>query len=223
MQNYGSKRDIQILANERPEIFAGKLNWHVVRWLSPLQNEHYHEYSDSLPKELGVDKEALSGFWPKGGPHWDGIAIDETNNSVLMIEAKAHITEMFNTNIQAKAASRQDILYRLEDLSKRLRARCFIKEYWQGSLYQMANRLAYLEFLNGNVAKKWRNRIRLVYLVFLNDSIVEKYPLVKNVKETEEAWRTAFYIAEHKMLALPSKHKLSKYIEHVFIDCNEFL
>ena len=93
MQNYGSKRDIQILANERPEILAEKLGRHVVRWLSPLQTEHYHEYSDSLPKELGMDKEALNGFWPKGGPHWDGIAIDETNNSVLMIEAKAHIRQ----------------------------------------------------------------------------------------------------------------------------------
>lgn len=216
---YGSKNALQLLSNDHPAVFAKAIASHNVRWISPIKDSNYKEYCDNFP-ELGVTSKSLREFWPKGGPHWDGIAIDETNGEYLLIEAKAHISEIFYTDSRAKGSSTQRIAKRLQNLSKDLNAKHYIKELWQGSLYQTANRLAYLDFLNKNSATKWRNKVKLVYLIFLDNSIADKRAF-SNARETKDAWLTALSIAERQMLFLRGNHKLKKHIKHVFISCQD--
>lgn len=216
---YGSKNALQLLANNHPDVFAKAINSHNVQWISPIKADHYKEHCNNFP-ELGVTSQSLNEFWPQRGPQWDGIAIDKDRGEYLLIEAKAHISELFNTNSRAKESSAQLIAKRLQELSNNLKSKHYIKEFWQGSLYQTANRLAFLDFLNKKSAKEWHNKVKLVYLIFLDNPIADKYAF-SEARETQNAWITALSIAEQQLLSLPKRHKLTKHIKHVFISCQD--
>lgn len=209
-QIYGSQHDIQVLtsnpsARARFADSIGSTNG--IEWLSPIENDGFSEYRDEFP-ELGVSADALKAFWPSGGPQWDGIFIDHTHGTYVLVEAKAHLKEIFNSTAAKDACSVKKIQNRLRELAQSLRVKSFHDDYWFGSLYQMANRLAFLDFLNKNAAKCWRGKVRLMYLIFLNDPIAEKYPV--GIPETEDAWRAAIYFAKHQMLNIPVKNRLEK-------------
>lgn len=214
-QFYGSQHDIQILTSDavcRTD-FEKSIGSDYIEWLSPIKKAGFAEYRDEFPR-LDIPISSLKDFWPSNGPQWDGIFIDHTRDTYVLVEAKAHLKEIFNSTAAKDNCSVKKIQDRLRTLAKDLRVKSFHEEYWFGKLYQMANRLAFLDFLNKNAAKQWRNKIRLMYLIFIDDPIADKYSL--GIHETEEAWKTAIHFAKHHMLNIPSKNKLEKMTSIVF-------
>ena len=97
----GSQKWLQVLVNRRPELInrpvAERLDVdsHRIRWLSPLEDDGYAEYSDGeFVDRLGValDKRPLRSFWPRHGPVWDGLAKADSG-AVVLVEAKPKSTE----------------------------------------------------------------------------------------------------------------------------------
>jgi hypothetical protein len=164
----GSQKQIQLYVNEQPEllnraiedIFAKRFD---LQWVSPLKRDRYRKYKDvEFLIALGIRQYGpkLIKFWPKGGPRWDALACATSeSNSVLLVEAKSHIPEMYAGDCKATSATSlqmigssiaktkdwlgvnpdTDWLGKFEYKVKASR-RC-------GCLYQTANRIAHLYFL----------------------------------------------------------------------------
>jgi hypothetical protein len=166
--NRGSLKWIQILINRQPEILNLKIRQSFriprsieIKWVSPLKEKGYAEYRDEAFLEvLGIatQKVKLSDFWPKGGPQWDALG-KLSDGSPLLIEAKAHISEVLS-NIQASSPNSVKLIEEsLERTKRELGVRT--KNSWTAPFYQYANRVAHLHFLNNlNKTKS--------YLAFVN-------------------------------------------------------
>jgi len=166
--NRGSLKWIQILINRQPEILNLKIRQSFriprsieIKWVSPLKEKGYAEYRDEAFLEvLGIatQKVKLSDFWPKGGPQWDALG-KLSDGSPLLIEAKAHISEVLS-NIQASSPNSVKLIeLSLERTKRELGVRT--KNSWTAPFYQYANRVAHLHFLNNlNKTKS--------YLAFVN-------------------------------------------------------
>ena len=184
----GSQLDLQIAVNTNngealskailslnPEWEGGKITW-----FSPLKETGYKEFFDksffngSFGKKKGVSESFWDGVkmegtsfetiekWPKGGPHWDGIAVLEKNgkNTLLMIEAKAHKGEVYSY-CGAKGESRECIKDFLNDILGKKMGK---EDYWLKKYYQFANRLAFHFSL-----KEAKVNVSLIYILFAND------------------------------------------------------
>ena len=166
----GSLKWIRVLVNQRPEMVEEGLRTLVgsresVEWLSPLSEDQFAEYRDgSALKLLGVSKlqRPLRDFWPARGPQWDAVA--RVGEALVLVEAKAHIPELFSSPSLAKnETSCRKIESALAETKRWLRARPGLD--WSERFYQYANRLAHLYFLrevNGLNA-------HLVFLYFVGD------------------------------------------------------
>lgn len=118
-------------------------------------------------QQIGLGRcsgQLVGEFWPKGGPVWDGLA--KTNDgTVLLFEAKAHISELFGGGMKAKAkTSRETILKSLEEAAEFIGAD-YDAASWTDAMYQTANRLAHLFFLNKKIGVK----AKLIYLNWVAD------------------------------------------------------
>lgn len=164
----GSLKWIQILINDRPDIIDSQIRRNSmiprnieIKWVSPLKEECYAEYRDeAFLKVVGVSpqKVRLIDFWPKGGPQWDALG-RLSNGTVLLIEAKAHISEVLSTIQASNPNSVNMIEESLARTKRELGVRT--KNPWTAPFYQYANRVAHLHFLrNLNGIKS--------YLVFVN-------------------------------------------------------
>ncbi len=194
--NRGSRKWLQVLANCRPEL----LNGAIVRclgdppgdidWRSPLASDHYAEYRDqSFLDRLASSQyyrcpsrpqHDLSEFWPRFGPQWDGLAVTD-KGQILLVEAKAHVPEMVTAPTQARGeAALQKIQASLGSVKTFVNSKAPVD--WSTSFYQYANRLAHLYWmrqLNGHDAY-------LVNLFFINDREMNG---PKSVAEWEAAIR----------------------------------
>lgn len=100
----GSQLQIQTYVNSRSNeidvAIQGKfpeLVGAAFQWRSPLAHEQYREYWDRAFLAV-VDQErhwpTLKQFWPRGGPHWDALAVvvqDGRAPGVLLVEAKSYV------------------------------------------------------------------------------------------------------------------------------------
>lgn len=142
-----------------------------IQWVSPLAQHDYAEYRDvDFLRAVGLGEFAreLAAFWPSGGPSWDALGIvsvpdGKTVPSILLVEAKSHIPEIYGSGCQASTHSRALIDKSLAAAKQWCGARTDAD--WTGPLYQSANRLAHLYF--------FRNCLRrpawLVNLYFCDD------------------------------------------------------
>jgi hypothetical protein len=117
-------------------------------WRSPLTNDEYAEYRDEdFLKRIGEEKliPNLNEFWPTRGPQWDGLA--RCDDTVLLVEAKSHISELFST-CQAEAP---ESIKRIEDAFAETAGylRANRSAPWTLNFYPLANRIAHLYFLLG--------------------------------------------------------------------------
>jgi hypothetical protein len=98
----GSQLQIQIYVNRRTSDLDKEICNNVeglvgatLTWRSPVASERYCEYWDrSFLDAVGQGDHwpALNRFWPRGGPHWDALAVvarEDHPAGVPLIEAKA--------------------------------------------------------------------------------------------------------------------------------------
>lgn len=182
-----------------------------IEWFSPLRCDEYAEYSDqdfTNLLELDLTDYPLSAFWPKGGPHWDGLARTDSSQ-VFMVEAKSYIGEMKEKGTRAKSDTsiakikcslKKTQMFLGSDLSK---------DWSKYPDYQYANRLAHLyhlRVLNGIDAY-------LLMIYFLNDS-------ANRGPSTPDQWEDAIQ-QRHERMGLLNCHRLSDRILNLYPDIKE--
>ena len=228
--NRGSRKWLQVLVNCRPELLNDAIAQRLhelpddIEWRSPLWEDHYAEYRDQsfidrlagspyyrVPSRSQHD---LSGFWPRFGPQWDGLAVTD-RDQIILVEAKSHIPEMVTAPGQARGeTARQRIQDSLQSVKSFVESKS--PADWSASFYQYANRLAHLYWLrevNGHDAY-------LVNLFFLNDAEMN------GPKSTEE-WQAAIRLQETFMGVRQGApgyalHPwVGAYVIDVFIDTND--
>ena len=227
----GSRRWLQVLVNCRPGMLDGAIAHRLphppgdIDWRSPLAADHYAEYRDQsfLDRLAGSPyyrapsspQHGLSDFWPRFGPQWDGLAVTD-RGQIILVEAKAHIPEMVTAPGQARGETARQ---RIQDSLQRVKS--FVGSRspadWSTSFYQYANRLAHLYWmreLNGHDAY-------LVNLFFLNDAEM-------NGPKSIEEWQAAILLQETFMgvrQAAQTGYALhpwvGAYVLDVFIDAND--
>lgn len=207
----GSLKWIQIAVNDHPDVLDEAVRQAsgivgAITWKSPLRSDFYKEYRDAAfldQLECGHLKGALEGFWPQGGPQWDGLAM--AGSTRLLVEAKSHIAEMCSPSSAAGDASKAKIGKALAETSDYLGATPRVP--WGPYFYQLANRLAHLCFLQRNNVDA-----RLILLNFLDDT-------EQGGPGSGAEWDAAYKVAGH-VLGLPSRHKLANAIVHVNLSIN---
>lgn len=184
----GSQIDLQLsIAKVQKELNTKILNlcdrWKDGRiiWYSPIEKTSFKEFWDNSFGEGRLSPKTESfweglkrpndfeDFWPKGGPHWDGIAVVETSTgdkTLLLIEAKAHKSEL-KSDSQAKEDSLKTIKNRLKVIQRK--SGLIADVDWTKRYYQFANRMAFLLFLQERMVK-----VAFVYILYANDPYWEK-------------------------------------------------
>lgn len=204
----GSLLDMRCMANQDGlgvRAFSdarNKKTFRIKKWLSPCKDDKirkYKEYWDQrFWEKIGLrpdEQKQMKNFWPKGGPHWDALAMTE-DGELLLIEAKAHISEFTKTSCKATSqASREKITEVLKIVAEEYGAS--FNDAWMNQYYQTANRLAHLWKLRS--IPSFKDKVRLVYVFFLND------PIDKENAKREE-WMAKFRDAEIKTLGV-EKHR----------------
>ena len=147
-----------------------------MEWLSPLAGEYgtFAEYSlgqkNAVSARIGVSDVPgfFDGFWPRRQPQWDGIGIGGDGRILYLVEAKAHVSEMISRLSASDPDSRRLIEHSLRATFETYPG---AKDFtvWTDRYYQLANRLAFLRFLNGRSAELKIGEVRLVLLNFVND------------------------------------------------------
>lgn len=149
----GPELDRQILAALAQEGMTGVS----IKWVSPLEAQGFAEYMDGkFLRQLGLDPLVgeLKKFWPKSGPRWDGLAIlvnaDAEPAGYLLVEGKSYPDEVFGSGCQSPVGTpnRKLIDDSLNWTKQQLRPEGQID--WTGRLYQSANRLAHVLFLQSH-------------------------------------------------------------------------
>jgi len=204
----GSLKWIQRAVNERPDVIDSLILPSIagatrIEWLSPLSSDEFAEYRDhAFLERIGHLElaDALADFWPTRGPQWDALGRTDTGE-VILVEAKAHIDEMFSSGSQASTESLKQITDAFDQTVSAFGAKPVID--WTGPLYQIANRLAHLHFLIEHGVST-----RLVFVCFVGDAEMEG-------PETADEWRGALRVAR-RMLGLPKRNRFSGRVIDVF-------
>lgn len=174
-----------------------------IQWRSPVDWDGYAEYRDhAFLDVLGVKLTArsLDSFWPKNGPQWDGLAVTDAGDRIL-VEAKAHVDEMISTT-QASPVSLERIRGALAETHGYLRARQGAD--WTTGFYQYANRLAHLYLLRVlNGVPAW-----LVFVDFVGDRAMEG-------PETAAEWEAATQVLHAALGIAGSRSPLMSHVLHV--------
>jgi hypothetical protein len=200
----GSQCWVQLLVNKHQSVLEEAIGVGPITWGSPLENDEYAEYRDQ-PAFDRIDakptKCPLSRFWPSGGPQWDALGRAQSSE-LIIVEAKAHIPEMFSNRTGAAGPSLNQIRKSLRKTKKGMRARPGLD--WSERFYQYANRLAHaywLQKVNGLPT-------RLVFLHFIGDAEMDG-------PETRASWEAAIEVA-HEALGL--RGRVPRYVQDAFID-----
>ena len=211
----GSQRWLQVAVNRCPCVIEAAIrNTGLqlagdIEWVSPLESKGFKKYPDSLfVKQLRIrlDARPLKDFWPRGGPRWGGLA--RWGNSVLLVEAKAHIGEPKPTACRAKGDSLAMIEKAMLETKKFLQARP--NTDWTGRLYRYANRLALLYLL-----RKLNGLDAYLLNVYFTDDKTSNKPASRGDWDDD-----IMRVKEH--LGLPNQSSwLASYAKDVFIDVRD--
>lgn len=207
----GSQRWLQELVNRRADLLDAALlprlglsSNDVINWLSPLEADGLSEYRDGAFLELlsiHLEKRSLGSFWPPGGPVWDGLGVT-SRGDVILIEAKAHISELASS-CQANQRSLESIRDSLAEAAKFYGASPTAD--WSQTYYQYANRLAHLYLLRQlNGIPAW-----LVFIYFVND-------FEMNGPESVGEWLSAIEDV-HTHLGV-KREQVEPYVVDIFFD-----
>lgn len=208
IKDRGSQHWLQILANQRPDVFERAIDsaeFGKVHWLSPMESDEYAEYRDEdFQRLLGLELKlrSLRSFWPPRGLVWDGLARSESG-AVLLVEAKANLPEFESSASQASPASAKLIAESMNEAKPSFGAPT--SSNWMGAYCQYANRLSHLYLLRAENAID----AFLVFLYFTGGTEVGG-PL------TTDEWTDAIHSA-HQALQI-REGPLSPFVLELFID-----
>jgi hypothetical protein len=162
-----------------------ELEWGAPLEKPPAGQKAFAEPRDnSMLRALELEHLApeLSRFWPTRGPVWDALAIvhfGDGTSGALLAEGKNYPREMYSggtsagkSGSEAAAASRRQIELAIAWTQGRLGAPLNVARWLDplaptrggSSLYQTANRLAFVVWLRGQAVDAW-----LCHLLFLDD------------------------------------------------------
>jgi hypothetical protein len=165
-------------------------------------------------------KNKWEDYWPnssKGQQNWDAIFIHE--DEYVLVEAKARLDEIItNISEEAKENSIEEIIKAFEETRQTFNIST--NNNWLKKYYQLANRIAFINFLHKNNIKA-----SLLYIYFINGyekGKIENYKIeiienksVKNEKEWEDEIKR-----EYEYLGILNSNALN-YISSVYIDCKK--
>lgn len=226
--NAGSQLDLQIAVNTddgkalNNAILSLNRQWKggSIKWFSPVYSSvkklSYKEFSDksflegrfdskseSFWDELGGSPKCKVTDWPDGGPRWDGIAVLTRKNkkkTLLLIEAKAHKSELKGSPCMAEAASKENIRCLIDDVKKKHQDVFKQDANWLDTpYYQFSNRLAFLLYL-----QEENFDVALIYILFANDPYWEnrdKTTIIKWIDAQREKYNN-FCACEKAQAAL---------------------
>ncbi len=209
----GSQKWIQIAVNDETASLdravraaCGFQDSELIAWLSPLREDGYAEYRDgSFIDRLGVKlpNAPLGDFWPRRGPQWDGLG-RAGSEKILLVEAKANISELISPACKASDDSKALITRSLQKVQEFLHVDLDID--WSGKFYQFANRLAHLYFL------REINKIPafLIFVYLIGDKEV-------NGPSSRAEWMAALEVVK-SVLGITKNHRLSKYLAEVYLE-----
>jgi len=155
------------------------------------------------------------GYWSSTGrqPNWDGVILHKKDDQfeLVIVEAKAHLKEIES---KTKSNSNQDIQNAFQDTQNNFG---ICNGNWFGKYYQLANRLAFVNFLHNNGIEA-----SLLYIYFING--YEKRQLNGKQKITVEDKCVPDEVAWNNVIAdeyidLGINAKAKQYISKIFINC----
>ena len=144
-------------------------------WLSPIKEDGYKEYTGKRFWDLifslsdTTPLKEIRSFWPLRGCHWDGIIEvlkGRVRVGIILLEAKAHTSELFSSISARSESSIRIILGTLENVKRELKAGN--GSDWTGMYYQTANRIAHIMYLNSQKSLR-PVEFALANIYFLND------------------------------------------------------
>ena len=151
-------------------------------------------------------KTEWKNYWPQTGnsQNWDGIF--KIGNKFFFVEAKAHVDE---SHQKCGAGEKSK-----EIIKKAFAETCgnvdVAAEWLSSNCYQLANRLAFLNFCN-----KFGIKAELVYICFYNGYRVNPK---KDLSPKDKKWEVTM---ENNFETLKLTEKLKEKIHVVYIDCLE--
>lgn len=199
----GSQRWLQHFVNHDPLALDAAIGVGPIKWLSPLSSDDFAEYRDkAFLDRLGITlpRRPLDSFWPSRGPQWDALGRADSGECVL-VEAKAHIAEVFSPKTAASEASAQVIRHALAETTAGLGALPGLD--WSLRFYQYANRLAHAYLL------QQLNDVPtiLVFLYFVGDKDM-------NGPASRAEWEGAIQVLHE---ALGMRGRLRNYVRDAFL------
>ena len=218
----GSQKWLQILVNDCPELLNQEITRQLpltpegIHWLSPIRADHYREYYDQPfidRLKIQLNCRSLTSWWPPSGPRWDGLGKTD-NDQILLVEAKSHTKEMISSLGAKNPCSQSQIRSSIAETKAFVGASSDKSVDWTVGVYQYANRLAHLYFLN----KLNGLDAHLILLYFLKDK--EREAGDTYVPRTESEWESVIAYQE-RLMGIRQKHPLSDNIIHVYIDVKD--
>jgi len=213
----GSKLCIQICVNDeiggkgfkaRRLMLEEKIGLGPITWISPLWEDNFQEYElNNLPvnymKATNLECINWETFWKTKQPQWD--AIGYTNDSLILVEAKANTKEVIQNRVTS-AIEHTRLIVEKEFGSNPL---------WNNELFQIANRLIFLRNIKHQFEERGIKRnVFLIFVYFINDVTYQP---------TQKSEWDAFFIENIKSQEVNERKKyppkdLVGNIKEVFID-----
>ena len=203
----GSQAALQRMVEKTPEQLQ-PAGLPMLDWLSPRRGDGFAEYRDGAALRmlgLGDHAEALTEFWPRRGPVWDGLA--RAGGAVVLVEAKAHVSEFLSS---PSAATAPQSVAQIARAFRQVKAALGADERsdWSRVFFQYANRLAFLWWLRARGIDA-----HCLFVSFLGDTEM-------GAPGRAETWEALFRAADHA-LGLSPRHPLRPYVLHVHPDLRE--
>lgn len=156
--------------------------------------------------DFGKISKEWEKYWPQTGNshNWDGIFIQ--NGVWYFVDAKAHLEEV---NQKCSAKSEKSIETIINAFKDTCGSESLAKKWQKSKYYQLANRLAFINFCN-----KVGIKAKLLYISFLNGYEINPK---KNVTE-ENGWKKKW---NEEFECLHLTEELKSNIKRVYIDCHK--
>ena len=115
-----NKNKQKIVRKSRKHLMDDLIGHGDIKWLSPLASDSFKEYqlediANKFPNETQLEEMDWSFWKASRKPQWDAVGIAE-DNTLIIVEAKAHTSEIEGRGSQATGSSLTQIQEQIQDL-----------------------------------------------------------------------------------------------------------